>query len=491
MAISVNSIWEIRTSADAGNVGGGFFVEGASGSDFSQQNSPQYALTGVTSAGAGNTILTASAAADMVGNGIKVISGTNFTVSWFEITSVSVGVSITCSTNAAGTAISIGVGASGVMNVGGAISLGTSGASGDDDVFEASAVGNTFYVKLGTYTIGETVSIILSGAGANPIKVYGYQTTRGDNPTGANRPTFALGANLFASGAGWYWKNLILTGTGTNVFNISSGEILVVNIKATNTSTSISRNAFIGTGGDSMAFNCEAISYRGNGFSTSGRMSIMGCYIHDSSIGILDTGTVIATFIYNIIESCVTAAIRFSGVKSNLSIVENNTLYGSENTTGIGIDITAAGAVNFRTINNIIYGFATGVSHVDANTEGFDDYNDYFNNDNDVNAAANWQKGSKDVAINPSFTGVAQLTGTTATTSGSVLTQSDGDFSTVVDGRDFLYLVSGTGITAGIYGITAHTSTTITLDIAPGTDATADKVWQITTGRNFAITGAI
>ena len=61
----------------------------------------------------------------------------------------------------------------------------------------------------------------------------------------------------------------------------------------------------------------------------------------------------------------------------------------------------------------------------------------------------------------------------------------------VVDGRDFLYLVSGTGITAGIYGITAHTSTTITLDIAPGTDATADKVWQITTGRNFAITGAI
>ena len=27
----------------------------------------------------------------------------------------------------------------------------------------------------------------------------------------------------------------------------------------------------------------------------------------------------------------------------------------------------------------------------------------------------------------------------------------------------------------------------ITLDIAPGTNATADKVWQITTGRNFAV----
>ena len=27
----------------------------------------------------------------------------------------------------------------------------------------------------------------------------------------------------------------------------------------------------------------------------------------------------------------------------------------------------------------------------------------------------------------------------------------------------------------------------MTLDIAPGTNATADKVWQITTGHNFAL----
>ena len=39
----------------------------------------------------------------------------------------------------------------------------------------------------------------------------------------------------------------------------------------------------------------------------------------------------------------------------------------------------------------------------------------------------------------------------------------------------------------GQYKITSHTSTTVTLDIAPGTNATADKVWQITTGRNFGI----
>ena len=462
MAIASGAIWEIRTSADAGNVGGGFFVTGASGSDFSQQNSPQYALTGVTSSGAGNTILTASAAADMVGNGIKVISGTNFTVSWFEITSVSIGVSITCSTNAAGASISTGVGASGVMNVGGAISLGTSGASGDDDVFEAGSAGNKWYIKLGTYTLGETVSIALVGTSTSPIKVYGYQTTRDDNPIGTNRPTF--------------------TGTASSVISFNN-ESLVVNCFSINKSTSGGRNAF-SAANDMFIFNCEAVSYIGRGISvgSSVRIIISSCWIHECSTGIL-VSSASSTIIDNcIVSSCITVAIQLT--IGNISQVKNCTLYGSENTTSIGLAILT-GSSNVRVINNILYGFTTGVSYADTSSEGFDDYNDYFNN------TANWQKGSNDVAINPAFAGVAQLTGTTATTSGSVLTQSGGDFSTVVDGRDYLYLVSGTGITAGIYGITAHTATTVTLDNAPGTNATADKVWQITTGHNFAITGAI
>ena len=488
MAIASGAIWEIRTSADAGNVGGGFFVTGASGSDFSQQNSPQYALTGVTSSGAGNTILTASAAADMVGNGIKVISGTNFTVSWFEITSVSIGVSITCSTNAAGASISTGVGASGVMNVGGAISLGTSGASGDDDVFEAGSAGNKWYIKLGTYTLGETVSIALVGTSTSPIKVYGYQTTRDDNPIGTNRPTFACGANVFSTGQFWWFYNFIFTGTASSVISFNN-ESLVVNCFSINKSTSGGRNAF-SAANDMFIFNCEAVSYIGRGISvgSSVRIIISSCWIHECSTGIL-VSSASSTIIDNcIVSSCITVAIQLT--IGNISQVKNCTLYGSENTTSIGLAILT-GSSNVRVINNILYGFTTGVSYADTSSEGFDDYNDYFNNDNDVNNTANWQKGSNDVAINPAFAGVAQLTGTTATTSGSVLTQSGGDFSTVVDGRDYLYLVSGTGITAGIYGITAHTATTVTLDNAPGTNATADKVWQITTGHNFAITGAI
>ena len=114
--------------------------------------------------------------------------------------------------------------------------------------------------------------------------------------------------------------------------------------------------------------------------------------------------------------------------------------------------------------------------------------NNFYNNDTDVTV---WQKMKSDMAIDPAFTNEGQITGATATTSGSVLTQSGADFSTVTDNVDFCYLVSGTGITVGFYKITGHTTTTLTFDIAPGTSATADKVFSVVTGHNLMPTGAI
>src|SRR5579862_1034534 len=117
MGIVAGTNFDCASTGNDNNGGG--FVPGASGTDYSQQDSPQYALTGVTSSGAGNVVLTASAAADMVGNILQVVSGTNFNTGLYQITSVSVGVSITVSINNSGTAISTGTGSSGVMNVGG------------------------------------------------------------------------------------------------------------------------------------------------------------------------------------------------------------------------------------------------------------------------------------------------------------------------------------------------------------------------------------
>src|SRR6266478_1607884 len=116
MPVSVNAVFEVRPGSGNAN-NGAFFTTGASGTDFSQQNSPQYALTGIASSGSGNTVLSAAAAADMVGNGCQVISGTNFNTGFFAVISVVVGVSITFGTNISSQSICSGAGVSGVLNI--------------------------------------------------------------------------------------------------------------------------------------------------------------------------------------------------------------------------------------------------------------------------------------------------------------------------------------------------------------------------------------
>jgi hypothetical protein len=72
----------------------------------------------------------------------------------------------------------------------------------------------------------------------------------------------------------------------------------------------------------------------------------------------------------------------------------------------------------------------------------------------------------------------------TATVSGSVLTQSGADFSDVTNNSDYVYIIKGTGVTPGRYKITGHTTTTLTLDSAPGDSSAGDVVFEIAlTGR--------
>jgi hypothetical protein len=482
MAISVNTVWEIRSTATAANVNGGGFVTGASGTDFSQQDAAQFNLTGATSGGAGNTVLHASSAATMVGNLARVISGTNFTAGWFEITSVSPGVSFTCSTNQAGTAITTGVGAAGVINIGGALSM---ASTFDDDIFEAvpSAGGNKFWVKSGTYVLGEAVAISVQGGSQKPHIIEGYQTTRGDSPKTTTRPIFNCGAGGFSLGANWNLSNMIFTGTSSSVLSAGSATQAKY-CKFQNTSSTGSSHALSGSG-DNYYYACEMQAINGTGVILGGTTGLFGCYIHDSVVGVNN-----AVSQANIISNCLivgnkTHAIQVTGGSTNSNFVQNCTLYGHATPTGVGIELDTA-ITDFRITNNIIVGFVTGISHASAQTIVFEDYNDYYNN---TTNQSNIALGAHSITTDPGFTSVAQLSGTTATTSGSILTQLLGDFSTVTDNQDYVYIISGTGITAGMYPITSHTATTITLGTAPGTNATADKVWRIITGRNFVPTG--
>ena len=488
MALSSAIKWEIRSTATANNVNGGGFKTGASGTDFSQQDAAQYALTGITTAAADAILLHASAAANMVGNVIRITGGTNFITGWYEIIGGVVGVSITLDrtcTTAAGVA--------GTANVGGAMSL---NSTLDDDLFEAAVAGQIYYIKAGTYTLGESVASSISGGVSQPIIIEGYNATRGDTPTGTDRPLLSLAASNFGFQNNWVQKNLRFTGTATSL-NTFSAACQIINCSGVNKRTSAGTVFVYGV--DSVAINCEAVSYLGLGIDLGN--GAIGCYVHHCGTNGIDLphATNIATLMFNIIANCKTSAISNITAQTGLAIISNNTLYGSEDKYGIGMNLPTT-ATDKTFINNIIYGFVTGVAHADTQTIGYDNYNDYFNNTNDVSAAGQWQKGANDAAINPAFTNVTQILGTTGAfvAGGSKLVDTSKDFTAlgVTAGVDIVHIRSGSGVTEGMAGIlsistTTNPNDTLNLDINPGTNTTADKAYSITMGHNYLPTGAI
>ena len=476
--IITNRVMGVNTTAGCSTVGtptsGTFTI------DYSQQDSAVLALSDLTST-ASTTITTVTGGITPVmrGNVINLSSGTGVTTGWYEVVNTTNGTTFT-SDRASGT-YTLGVG-----KIGGAMSLG----SGDNTFFNigtaSSTRSNLFFVK-GNVTYSTSATITLqTGNAAYPQEIIGYYLRRNDKPTGSTRPVFSSGTTrAITQGGQSRVRYISLTGSINSDATIatSSNVVTIENCKVVNKSTTAgSFGISVGGLGD-LILGCEVISYRGTAIDISSATRepcVVGCYIHHSNIGI--NGASSSTITDNVIEECVTSLIVVDGSTVASKIV-NNTLYGAENKLGNGINSSSNGA-NIIALNNIFYGLTTGMNFAAATNNFVDRFNDFYNNTTD---SSQTPVDPSNLTLSPVFSNVTQLTGTTATTSGSVLTQSGADFSSVVDGRDYCYIKSGSGVTAGIYGITSHTTTTLTLDIAPGTNATANKVWQVTLGHNFAI----
>lgn len=377
--------------------------------------------------------------------------------------------------------------------VGGALSM---NSTLDDDVFEVSIAGNMWFAKNnGTITMGEAISVALAGTAAAMLMLVGYNARRGDNPTGTSRPTFDAVANAMAFVTRWNLYNMIWTGTASTMMSAGVSN-KVVNCKFTNTSTTNAQVALT-SNSPGFIFNCEMVSLRGSAYIpvANNNPSVICCYIHDSNVGYLNSGTVTFNEVKGcIFEGNVTAALQYTAGFTGTIDVTNNTFYGSENKLGIGISM-ATGVTNVLALNNIFYGFATGVSHADTQSQGYDDYNDYYNNTADVTSNDKWQKGVHTLAVNPTFTNVTQITGTGASSSTNVLTDATKDFTALgVTTNDYCYLSAGTGtgIALKVYKITAVGTTTITLSSNITSSGSGSAItYQITLGHNFLPTGNI
>lgn len=175
--------------------------------DYSQVGTVPFSLTGLTTAAANAIILTASATVAMVGNGIRITGGTNFTNGVYQINSVSAGVSLTVDRNCTTAA-----GSAGTAGVGGA--LASIGAAGGIYV---NGIAIALKYNASTYDVTSATANVAGGCFGTgtqtSVIVFGYDTSRYVLNSDPNRPTVKASgistAALFSS-----------NGNGSTIYNV-------------------------------------------------------------------------------------------------------------------------------------------------------------------------------------------------------------------------------------------------------------------------------
>lgn len=429
----------------------------------------------------------------MVGNLLHITAGTGASVGWYEVVAFVDANNLTLDR-------AFGTTSDATFFLGGAMSL---NSTLDDDFFDIVVSGGTVWVCAagGALTLGEAVDPANQGSTSASSAIVGYATVRGDNPVGDDRPTINAGANSFAIASRWIAAYLIVISTTTTGFGNSGGDRRqFLFVKSVNKSTTTGRRAFT-VNTNSLFIGCEAISYGGDGFGVNGETRFIGCWAHgcanrayDASGTNGNTLTMINCIASDFISTGIATCSDFNG--PFIINIFGCTVHGTLDTRGTGIGMSD-GVLRYG-YGNIIAGCATGVSHSTAlpnNGWHYDDFNDYYNNDTDV---SNWAKGPNDIAVDPAFTDVGQVTGTTGKfdAGGSKLIDTSKDFAALgVVAGDLVYISAGSGVTVLFYGITSISTTTnpndtLNLDVSPGTNTTADKVYSIETGHNFLPTDA-
>jgi hypothetical protein len=327
LALNINTVWEIQTGGDDTN--GGAFVTGSSGTDFSQQTSPQATLTTASVVHSTTTQINVSAgdytvsAAD-VGNQFQLNSGTA-TAGFYQITAVDVPNNRWTVERSVGTA-----GQTCAGKMGGCLaSLGKTGRT--EALGTSAGQGNKVWVKSGTYTLTSTSDNVSGGllnvqGFATGLVIEGYQTTRGDR---AARPVISAGALTGIA-------NAVVRGNASR-----SGEIVNLEYDANNGTGNV--------GGFGSGMLCNRCVVRNA--SVANAVAFATPAIRSAAINCRSGFSVLA--IYCMADTCVTGYTT-SSVAIGCIAKACTTAYA----------LSAA-----RTVNCIAYGGTTGFNY-DASTGG-------------------------------------------------------------------------------------------------------------------------
>jgi len=393
MAVNAATIWEFRATNGSNTNGGGYYnADPGTSVDYSNQNAAEESYTTLATSGAAATTVTCGGAdtfdAGIAGNVIYIASGTNFVAGWYQVTVRNSATSVDVDRSPT----PAGAGSDGVGNMGGALALFTDAFLDNTNLVVA---GNTLWVKNdGTMTLTGAIAISSStGSDTAQITIEGYNTSRGDDPTGTNRPLIACGENAFGWGSGvnnWWLKHLRFTTTEASGVDFLCQYSNIINCASNNSSGTGGRDAFnIGT--LSSLIGCEAQSANGIGVTTNNSSKILSSYIHDCGTYGIYCNSVELLVIKTIIDTC-TTGIETS-VRDGLQVF-HSTIYNC--TTGI-----SGSTGNYATIlNNIIDACTTGVSWSNSYGNNYLDFN-CWDNTTDV---SNVTKGDNAVTGDPSMT---------------------------------------------------------------------------------------
>jgi hypothetical protein len=370
MALNNNMQWDVRTGGADTN--GGAFLPGASGTDFSQQNSPNSSGTLGTAAGttafsdAGHSFTSSE-----VGNTIHINSGSGFTAGFYQVISVSTGIATLDS--------SPGTGSAAVWSLGGSMTT-----FAFTNISSGLQNGNTVWVQSGTYSlsaVANSAAIYIGnlGSGQYFTAFIGYASTHGD---GGTKPllTTSSGSVFICSVSGGgqsariRFENISMSSTAGSPTHglISQGNGTVANF----TVVKCKLNGFnVGIFGnestDGLGFanlrvvgteieNCtsHAISNCDTGCTSNGNSHIDCCYLHNNGGAGFDLGNRSggnAVLTNNVMYANLNGILIGTFVSSTSSLAVINNDISDSTGDGILFNTSSSDAIQFELRDNIIY----------------------------------------------------------------------------------------------------------------------------------------
>ena len=328
--------------------------------DYSQQNGAGITYTDMVIDATTNTKYTSAGfpiAPDIVGNMMKVTSGTGFTAQYVQVLSVS-GTTATCDK-------SLGT----LSSTGGHGGLGGGFATPDAAYNQAPGTAVIMCKYSATpYSVTATTARVPGGTGGSVI---GYDTTRHFFNTDANLPIWRMGANstrgAYLANTNGLVRNIQFdnpSGTFTSCTGVQQdgGPSEIDRCKFLNLATAVNASSTGGVINNSYAESCTT------GFSNQANSIRTNCVAKSCGSGFGSSVSANLTYL-NCINVAPTSGTQSCFAIGGTSLIQGCIVYNPTNTLVDGIKIGASGhAGGARVVNNIVIG-CTGNGYTQGGTQ--------------------------------------------------------------------------------------------------------------------------